>query len=65
MMIHFKIVTRKYLLTDYYQHPYLRGPVNVKYAIAAIAHSHNIPQQEVSRITVENAIDFFKLEVES
>ena len=54
---------------SYYQHPYLRGPVNVplnvKYAIAAIAHSHNIPQQEVSRITVENAIDFFKLEVES
>ncbi len=54
---------------SYYQHPYLRGPVNVplnvKYSIAAIAYSHNISQQEVSRITVENAINFFKLEVES
>jgi len=54
---------------SYYQHPYLRGPVNVplnvKYAIAAIAHSHNISQQEVSRIIVENAINFFKLDVES
>ncbi|MHA1507764.1 MAG: TatD family hydrolase [Promethearchaeota archaeon] len=54
---------------SYYQHPYLRGPINVplnvKYSIAAIAHSHNISQQEVSRITVENAINFFKLEVES
>jgi Tat protein secretion system quality control protein TatD with DNase activity len=54
---------------SYYQHPYLRGPVNVplnvKYAIAAIAHFHNISQQEVSRMTVENAINFFKLDVES
>ena len=54
---------------SYYQHPYLRGPVNVplnvKYSIAAIAYSHNTSQQEVSRITVENAINFFKIEVES
>ena len=52
---------------SYYQHPYLRGPVNVplnvKYTVAAIAHSHNISQQEVSRVTVENAINFFNLEV--
>jgi TatD DNase family protein len=51
---------------SYYQHPYLRGPVNVplnvKYSIAAIAYSHNTSQQEVSRITVENAIEFFNLE---
>jgi len=54
---------------SYYQHPYLRGPVNVplnvKYSIAAIAYSHNISQQEVSRVTVENAINFFALELES
>ena len=54
---------------SYYQHPYLRGPVNVplnvKYSIAAIAYSHNTSQQEVSRRTVENAINFFKLEIES
>ncbi|NVM45971.1 MAG: TatD family hydrolase [Candidatus Lokiarchaeota archaeon] len=51
---------------SYYQHPYLRGPVNVplnvKYSIVAIAYSHNTSQQEVSRITVENAIEFFNLE---
>ena len=54
---------------SYYQHPYLRGPINVplnvKYSIAAIAYSHNTSQQEVSKITVENAIDFFALELES
>jgi len=53
---------------SYYQHPYLRGPVNVplnvKYTIAAIAYSHNTTQQEVSRITVENAINFFKLDLD-
>ena len=53
---------------SYYQHPYLRGPINVplnvKYSVAAIAYSHNTSQQEVSRITVENAINFFNLEVE-
>jgi TatD DNase family protein len=60
----------KALVTEtdsYYQHPYLRGPVNVplnvKYSIAAIAYSHNTSQQEVSRITVENAIKFFNLEL--
>jgi len=54
---------------SYYQHPYLRGPVNVplnvKYSIAAIAYSHNITQREVSRLTVENAIRFFNLEIDS
>jgi TatD DNase family protein len=54
---------------SYYQHPYLRGPVNVplnvKYTVAAIAYSHNRSQQEVSKITVENAINFFALELES
>jgi len=53
---------------SYYQHPYLRGPVNVplnvKYSIAAIAYSHNVPQHDVSRITVENAIKFFNLDEE-
>ena len=52
---------------SYYQHPYLRGPVNVplnvKYSVAALAYSHNTSQQEVSRITVENAIKFFNLDV--
>ena len=59
------------LLTEtdsYYQHPYLRGPVNVplnvRYSIVAIAYSHNTSQQEVSRITVQNAINFFNLNVE-
>ncbi|MFX0010193.1 MAG: TatD family hydrolase, partial [Candidatus Hermodarchaeota archaeon] len=51
---------------SYYQHPYLRGPVNVplnvKYSIAAIAFSHNIPQHKVSQITVENAIKFFNMD---
>ena len=54
---------------SYYQHPYLRGPINVplnvKYAIAAIAYSHNISQQEVSKMTVENALNFFALELEN
>lgn len=53
---------------SYYQHPYLRGPINmplnVKYSIAALAYSHNTSQQEVSRITVENAIKFFGIKVE-
>ncbi|MBY8988849.1 MAG: TatD family hydrolase, partial [Candidatus Lokiarchaeota archaeon] len=53
---------------SYYQHPYLRGPINVplnvKYSIAAIAFSHNASQQEVSRITIENAISFFNLELD-
>ena len=53
---------------SYYQHPYLRGPINVplnvKYSIAALAYSHNMSQQEVSRITVENAIKFFALETD-
>ena len=56
------------LLTEtdsYYQHPFLRGPVNVpsnvRYSIAAIAYSHNTSQKEVSEMTVRNAIDFFNL----
>ncbi|MFX1409298.1 MAG: TatD family hydrolase [Promethearchaeota archaeon] len=50
---------------SYYQHPYLRGPVNVpsnaKYAVAAIAFSHNVTQTLVSEKTIENAIKFFNL----
>jgi TatD DNase family protein len=56
------------LLTEtdsYYQHPFLRGPLNVpsnvKYSIAAIAYSHNTSQKEVSEITVQNALNFFDL----
>jgi len=57
------------LLTEtdsYFQHPYLRGPINVpsnaRYSIAAIAHSHNVPQNLVSEITISNAKQFFNLE---
>ena len=63
-------VPLKNLLTEtdsYYQHPFLRSPINVpsnvRYSIAAIAHSHNVSQKEVSQITVENAIDFFNLSI--
>jgi TatD DNase family protein len=52
---------------SYYQHPYLRGPVNVpsnvKYSIAAIAYSHGISQKEVSEKTIQNAIKFFQLPI--
>ena len=64
-----KNVPLQSLMTEtdaYYQHPYLRGPINipsnVRYAIAAIAHSHKISQKLVSKITVENAKRFFKLQ---
>jgi len=50
---------------SYYQHPYLRGPLNVpsnvRYAIAAIAYSQNVSQEIVSKKTIENAKRFFKL----
>jgi TatD DNase family protein len=53
---------------SYYQHPYLRGPVNtpanVKYAIAALSYSHGVSQQEVSEKTVENALKFFNISFE-
>ncbi|MFX1258979.1 MAG: TatD family hydrolase [Promethearchaeota archaeon] len=53
---------------SYYQHPYLREPINVpsnaRYAVAAIAYSHNVPQALVSEKTIENAIQFFNLEIE-
>lgn len=53
---------------SYYQHPYKRGPINVpsnaRYAIAAIAFSHNVSQKLVSKKTVENAISFFNLKIE-
>jgi TatD DNase family protein len=59
------------LLTEtdsYFQHPYKRGPLNVpsnvRYSIAAIAHSHNISQTLVSEKTIENAINFFNLKIE-
>ncbi|MHA2390694.1 MAG: TatD family hydrolase [Promethearchaeota archaeon] len=52
----------------YYQHPYKRGPINTpsnaRYSIAAIAFSHNIPQNVVSEKTTENAIQFFNLQIE-
>ena len=61
----------EYLITEtdaYYQHPYKRGPVNVpsnaRYSISAIAHSHNLSQNEISEKTVENAIRFFDLRIE-
>lgn len=54
---------------SYYQHPYKRGPINVpanvRYAIAALAYSHNVPQKLVSEKTVENAIRFFNLKIEN
>jgi TatD DNase family protein len=53
---------------SYYQHPFKRGPVNiptnVRYSIAAISYTHRTSQKEVSRITVENAINFFNLKIE-
>lgn len=53
---------------SYYQHPYKRGPVNVptnvRYSIAAIAHTHELSQKEVSEKTVENAKTFFSLDIE-
>jgi TatD DNase family protein len=61
-----------FLVTEtdsYYQHPYKRGPINVpanvRYAIAAIAFSHNVSQELVSKKTVENAIQFFSLKIEN
>jgi len=52
---------------SYYQHPFKRGPINVpsnvRYSIAAIAYTHNVSQQKVSDITVENAIKFFDLKI--
>jgi TatD DNase family protein len=58
------------LLTEtdsYYQHPFKRGPVNVpanvRYSIAAIAYTHEIPQQSVSKQTIQNAINFFDLPI--
>ncbi len=52
----------------YYQHPFLRGPINepsnVKYSIAAIAYTHNIPQEEVSEKTIKNAMNFFRLDID-
>ncbi|MHA1684072.1 MAG: TatD family hydrolase [Promethearchaeota archaeon] len=48
-----------------FQHPYLYKPTNVpsnaRYSIAAIAHSHGIPQEEVAKATVENARRFFNI----
>ena len=39
-------------------------PSNVRFSIAAIAYSHNIPQILASEKTIENAIKFFNLKVE-
>ncbi len=53
---------------SYFQHPYKRGPLNVpsnvRYSIAAIAYSHNVPQKLVSEKTVNNAKNFFNLNIE-
>ena len=61
----------KSLVTEtdsYYQHPYKRGPINVpsnvRFAIAAIAYTHNLPQKIVSENTIENAINFFNLNLD-
>ncbi len=52
---------------SYYQHPFKRGPINVpsnvRYSIAAISYSHNLPQKIVSEKTIENAKQFFNLEI--
>ncbi len=54
---------------SYYQHPFKRGPLNVpsnvRYTIAAIAYSHNVSQELVSEKTIENAVRFFDLKIES
>ncbi|TFF98421.1 MAG: TatD family deoxyribonuclease [Promethearchaeota archaeon] len=53
---------------SYYQHPWKRGPynvpVNVRYSIAAIAHSHKVSQETVSNQSIQNAIDFFNLDID-
>jgi TatD DNase family protein len=54
---------------SYYQHPYKHGPFNVpsnvRYSIAAIAHTHDVSQKEVSRQTIKNAIEFFELDIDT
>lgn len=49
----------------YYQHPFRFGPVNVpvnvRYALSAIAWTHGCTQQEASVATVRNARAFFGL----
>ncbi|MHA1720163.1 MAG: TatD family hydrolase [Promethearchaeota archaeon] len=51
-----------------YQHPYQYGeyntPRNVKYAIAALAFSHSMEQENIANITLKNALDFFKISFE-
>jgi TatD DNase family protein len=53
---------------SYYQHPYKRGPINVpsnvRFSIAAIAYTHNLPQNIVSEKTIENAKKFFNLSLD-
>ncbi|OLS13548.1 MAG: TatD-related deoxyribonuclease [Promethearchaeota archaeon CR_4] len=64
-----KEVPIDHLLTETdasFQHPWRPGPenvpVNVRYSIAAIAYTHQIPQEDVAHRTVQNAINFFRLE---
>jgi len=49
-----------------FQHPWRPGPINVpanvRYAIVAIANTHQMPQEDLARRTVQNAITFFHLE---
>jgi TatD DNase family protein len=50
-----------------WQHPYRRGgfntPVNVKYAVAAIAYSHQMDQQRVANQIIKNAKSFFHIDL--
>ncbi len=54
-------------IDSYYQHPYKRDPFNVplkvRYSTTAIAYSYNVSQKTVSEKTMENAIEFFNLEL--
>jgi TatD DNase family protein len=49
-----------------WQHPYKIGafnsPVNVKFAIAAIAYSNNLKQMEVAENVLKNAISLFRID---
>ncbi len=49
-----------------WQHPFKMGgfntPLNVKYAVAAIAHTHQLDQSTVANRVLENATQFFNLD---
>ncbi|MHA1518842.1 MAG: TatD family hydrolase [Promethearchaeota archaeon] len=59
-------ITRLLTETDAaWQHPYKMGafntPLNVKYAVAAIAHTHQLEQLAVANQVLKNATQFFNL----